>query len=151
MLATGTTTQTLSQIVRENVWFRADFSQFSTTADKLPFDHHSIWGLCAPRALLVIENTGIDWLGHLSSWVTANAAHKIWQALKVPDRMGFSQFGHGASHCSLPASQLPELTAYVEKFLIGGGTGNTAITKTDGHFTLDEAERWVDWTVPSLR
>lgn len=145
----GKTVQTLSQIVTENVWFRNDFSQFSTTAEKLPFDQHSILALCAPRALLVIENTSIDWLSPVSSWNAANAAHKVWEALGVPDKMGFSQVG-AHNHCALPASQLPELTAYILKFLIGTGTENTAIMKTDGGFAFDEAT-WVDWTVPALK
>jgi hypothetical protein len=149
-LAAGTTVQTLGQIVTENVWFTTGFAQFSKTSDKLPYDQHSIMGLVAPRALLVVENTGIDWLSPVSSWNSANAARKIWQALGVPDRMGFSQVSHGNSHCSLPASQLPEMTAYVEKFLIGSGTGNTNVMKTDGAFAYDEAA-WVDWSVPSLK
>ena len=147
--AAGKTVQTLSQIVTENVWFRNDFSQFSTTSNKLPFDQHSVLALCAPRALLVIENTSIDWLSPVSSWNSANAANKVWQALGVPDKMGFSQIG-AHNHCSFPASQLPELTAYVQKFLIGGGTGNTTVMKTDGGFTFEEAT-WIDWTVPSLK
>ncbi|WP_077924337.1 dockerin-like protein [Spirosoma sp. 209] len=147
-LAGGKTVQTLSQIVNENVWFRQSFSQFSKTSDKLPFDQHSVLALCAPRALLVIENTSIDWLSPVSSWNTAHAAHKVWQALGIPDRMGFSQIG-GHNHCALPDSQLPELRAYVEKFLIGTGTGNTSIMRTDGGFTVDEST-WIDWTVPSL-
>jgi hypothetical protein len=145
----GINVQTLSQIVTENVWFSTDFAQFSTTADKLPFDQHSILALCAPRALLVIENTSNDWLSPFSSWIAANAAHKVWEALGIADKMGFSQVGDH-NHCAFPASQLPELTAYVQKFLIGGGNGNTAIMKTDGGFALDEAT-WIDWTVPSLR
>lgn len=148
-LAEGTTVQTLSQIVGENVWFRENFSQFSNSSDKLPFDQHSIMALVAPRALLVIENTSIDWLSPLSSWITANAAHNVWEALGVPDRMGFSQIGDH-NHCVLPDSQLPELTAYVEKFLIGTGSGNTNVMRTDGDFTYDE-EEWVDWTTPSLK
>ncbi|RYC69011.1 glucuronyl esterase domain-containing protein [Spirosoma sordidisoli] len=147
-LAGGKTVQTLSQIVNENVWFRQSFSQFSKTSDKLPFDQHSVLALCAPRALLVIENTSIDWLSPVSSWNTAHAAHKVWQALGIPDWMGFSQIG-GHNHCALPDSQLPELRAYVEKFLIGTGTGNTSIMRTDGGFTVDEST-WIDWTVPSL-
>ena len=62
MLSQGQDTQTLSEIVNENVWFRANFSQFSNAANKLPFDHHSIIGLVAPRAILIIEND-ILWLG----------------------------------------------------------------------------------------
>ena len=73
MASQGQETQTLSQIVGENVWFRANFNQFSSAATKLPFDHHSIIGLVAPRAILIIEND-ILWLGPQSSWSGANAA-----------------------------------------------------------------------------
>lgn len=148
-LAAGIKVQTLSQIVTENVWFRNNFSQFSKTADKLPFDQHSILALCAPRAVLVIDNTTIDWLSPVSAWAGANAAHKVWQALGEPDKMGISQVG-GHNHCAFPDAQIPELTAYVQKFLVGTGTANTAIMKTDGSFKFDEAT-WIDWTVPTLK
>ncbi|MCI4338669.1 MAG: hypothetical protein L3J72_05145, partial [Thermoplasmata archaeon] len=66
-LASGTEVQTLSEITGENVWFRSSFAQFGHTASKLPFDHHMIEGMVAPRALLVIENTSQVWLGDLST------------------------------------------------------------------------------------
>jgi hypothetical protein len=147
--AAGQNVQTLSQIVGENVWFRANFNQFSSTANKLPYDHHMIEALCAPRALLVIENTSMEWLGNLSTWSTGNAARMVWEGLGVPDKMGFSQVGH-SDHCGFPSSQQPELTAYIQKFLIGGGTGNTNVMKTDGGLTFDKA-KWIDWTVPALQ
>jgi len=146
--ASGQNVQTLSQIVTENCWFMANFSQFGNAANRLPFDHHSIAALCAPRALLVIENTSMEWLGNLSTYTTGVAAHMIWEALGVPDKMGYSQVSH-SDHCGFPASQQTELTAYVQKFLVGGGTGNTTIMKTDGNLTFDKA-KWVDWTVPTL-
>jgi hypothetical protein len=145
----GQNVQTLSQIVTENCWFTSSFSQFSSTATKLPYDHHSIEALCAPRALLVIENTSMEWLGKLSTWTTGNAAHMVWEGLGVPDRMGFSQVGH-SDHCGFPSSQQPEVTAYIQKFLLGSGSGNTTIMKTDGGLTFDKA-RWIDWTVPVLQ
>ena len=140
--------QTLHQIVNENVWFRASFSQFSSSANKLPFDHHMLMGLVAPRALLVIENTSMYWLGKLSTFTNSAIAHRIYQALGVPDRMAFSQLGDHP-HCQFPASQQALLTAYLQKFLIGGGTANTTAMETDGGFVVDEA-RWVDWTTPTL-
>lgn len=144
--ASGKNVQTLSQIVGENVWFKEDFRRFSQASAKLPFDQHMIAALCAPRALLVIENTSVDWLSPLSAWVTARAAHKVWQALGVPENMGFSQIG-GHNHCALPNSQLPELRAYVSKFLIGNGSDDTRIMRTDGGFAVDE-ELWIDWKTP---
>lgn len=146
--AAGQNVQTLSQIVTENCWFRSDFGQFANTASKLPFDHHLIMALCAPRALLVIENTSMEWLGNLSTWTTANVAQYVWEALGIPDYMGFSQVGH-SDHCGFPNAQIPELQAYVKKFLIGNGTDDTHIMKTDGNLTFDKT-RWVNWTVPNL-
>ncbi len=154
MLAAGTQVQTLSEITGENVWFTPSFSQFNKTANKLPFDHHMIEGLVAPRALLVIENTSQVWLGNVSTYTDSMAAHMIWEALGIPDTMGFSQIGDHA-HCEWNGSQQPEVTAYVQKFLIGdetsdGGTADTNVLKTDGGFTFDKAT-WVDWTVPTLQ
>jgi hypothetical protein len=147
MASQGQETQTLSEIVNENVWFRANFNQFSSTANKLPFDHHSIIGLVAPRAILTIEND-ILWLGPQSSWSAANAARMVWQALGVFDTMGYS-LTTGHTHCAFPASQQSEVNAYVQKFLIGGGTGNTNVMRNDPGVTFNEA-MWVNWTVPGL-
>jgi hypothetical protein len=147
MLSQGQQTQTLSEIVNENVWFRANFSQFGSVATKLPFDHHSIEGLVAPRALLVIDND-ILWLGPQSSWTDANAARMIWQGLGVSDMMGYS-LTTSHTHCAFPSSQQTEVNAYVQKFLIGGGTANTNIMRNDPGVAFDRA-KWVNWTVPTL-
>ena len=148
-LASGTVVQTLSEITGENVWFRNSFAEFDHTSSKLPFDHHMIEGMVAPRALLVIENTSQVWLGDVSTYTNSMTAHMIWEAMGIPDKMGFSQVGNHP-HCAWPGSQQPEVTAYVQKFLVGGGTGDTNVLKTDGGFTLDKAT-WVDWTVPTLQ
>jgi hypothetical protein len=148
MLSQGQSTQTLGEIVGENVWFRSNFSQFSNSVPKLPFDHHAIEGLVAPRALLVIENN-ILWLGPQSSWTGANAGHRIWEALGVSDRMGYSlTTEHG--HCSFPSSQQTEVTAYVQKFLVGGGTGNTNIMRNDPGVPFNQST-WINWTTPALQ
>lgn len=152
MLASGTQVQTLSEITGENVWFTPSFSQFNQSATKLPFDHHMIEGLVAPRALLVIENTSQVWLGNISTFTDSMTAHMIWEGLGIPDKMGFSQIGDHA-HCEWNGSQQHEVTAYVQKFLIGqagvdGGDIDTSILKTDGGFVLDE-NKWIDWAVPS--
>ncbi|KAH0341656.1 hypothetical protein KCU83_g9600, partial [Aureobasidium melanogenum] len=62
-------TQTASEIVQENVWFATQFDEFeNSTVDTLPFDHHMLAGLVAPRGLLVIDNIGYEWLGPWSSF-----------------------------------------------------------------------------------
>jgi hypothetical protein len=152
MLAAGANVQTLSEITGENVWFTPTFSQFGKAAKKLPFDHHMIEGLVAPRALLVIENTSQEWLGNISTYNDSMAAHMIWEGLGIADHMGYSQVGDH-SHCQWNGSQQREVTAYVQRFLIGeandAGTPNTNVLKTDGGYTFDAAT-WVDWQVPTL-
>jgi hypothetical protein len=144
----GSDVQRLRQIVTENTWFRKNFDQFSTSVNKVPYDQHSIMGLCAPRGLLVIENTSMVWLGNLSTWTAGKAAHKIWEALGVPDNMGFSQVGHG-NHCQLPTVQHPEVEAFIRKFLLKEENVNTSVMKTDGNLHFDE-DKWINWSVPTL-
>jgi hypothetical protein len=146
--AAGTIVQTLSEIVTENVWFRASFADFAHAATQLPFDHHELEAMVAPRALLVIENTAQVWLGAESTFTNSMVAHDVWQALGIPDQMGFSQLGH-PDHCGWSGAQQPEVTAYVQKFLVGGGTDDTNVLTTDGGFTLDRAT-WAPWDVPVL-
>jgi hypothetical protein len=144
----GANVQTLRQITGENVWFTRSFSQFGYAAPQLPFDHHMIEGLVAPRALLVIENTSQEWLGNQSTYGNSMAAHMIWEALGIPDRMGVSQTGDHA-HCVWNGSQQAELTAYVQKFLIGGGTQDTRVLRTDGGYVFDRP-KWAPWEIPAL-
>jgi hypothetical protein len=148
MLSQGQQTQTLTEIIGENVWFSPSFNQFSGATTKLPFDHHSLIGLVAPRPILIIENN-ILWLGPQSSWTDANAAHMIWQALGVPDMMGYS-LTNTHNHCAFPASQQPEVDAYVQKFLVGGGVGNTNIMRNDPGVVFDQ-RMWLNWAAPALQ
>ncbi|KAJ3502071.1 hypothetical protein NLJ89_g9053 [Agrocybe chaxingu] len=149
MRANGINTQTASQIITENVWFSRNFDPYVNRINDLPFDHHTYAGLIAPRGLLIIENTGIDWLGPQSNWGCMKTANKIWQALGVADNMGVSQVG-GHNHCQFPSNQQNDLNAFVNKFL-RGQSANTNILRTDGANQLgfNDAD-WIDWTVPTL-
>jgi hypothetical protein len=144
----GQNVQTLRQIVTENVWFRSSFGEFSEAAARLPYDHHQVLALVAPRGLLVIENTAMEWLGNQSAWVSALAAREAWVALGVADGMGASQFSH-PDHCRLPAEQSPEVLAFVDRFL-KGTPAKTDIVRTDGKFAVDR-QRWMPWSTPALK
>ncbi len=73
----------------------------------------------------------------------------IWQALGVPDKMGFSE-STAHNHCAFPSTQQADVDAYVQKFLVGGGTANTNIMENDNGFVVDST-RWINWTVPTLQ
>ncbi|KAF9466044.1 hypothetical protein BDZ94DRAFT_239945 [Collybia nuda] len=149
MLRGGINTQTASQIVGENVWLSPLFNQYTNQVNNLPFDHHLLSALVAPRGLLVIDNTSIDWLGPQSVWGCQKTANKVWQALGVADGMGVSQIGNH-NHCAFPSSQQGDLDAFVNKFL-KGQSANTNVMRTDGANNVGFVEaNWVSWTVPTL-
>ncbi|UKZ74864.1 carbohydrate-binding module 1 [Trichoderma virens FT-333] len=140
----GANIQTASEIIGEDPWFSTTFNSYVNQVPTLPFDHHSLAALIAPRGLFVIDNN-IDWLGPQSCFGCMTAARTAWQALGVPNNIGYSQIGAHA-HCAFPSNQQSQLTAFVQKFLLGQST-NTAIFQSD--FTFSQPQ-WIDWTAPTL-
>lgn len=138
----------LGDIVRDNGWFRESFSQYVGKFDTLPFDHHLLAGLIAPRPVYFMENP-IEWLGPRSTYGCMGAARKQWQALGALDTFGYSQVG-GHSHCNFPGAQEGEVTAFIETFLLGkNGTQSTNVFKTDQDYDFS-LSNWSPWPVPTL-
>jgi hypothetical protein len=128
-------------------WYREDFNQFNEAVTKLPYDHHELMAMVAPRALLVLGNTDYEWLADESGYVGCKAASEVWKALGVPDRFGFSIVG-GHMHCKLPDIQKPEVVAFVEKFLLGNQSANTNVARSPFNTDLS---RWITWKTPKLK
>lgn len=129
-----------------HAWFIEDMFQFSSSVTKLPHDHHELMAMIAPRALLVTGNPDYVWLADESGYVGSRAAQKVWDALGVSDRFGYSIVA-GHSHCAVPGSQIPEIEAFVEKFLLGNDNANTNIATTPFNTNLSS---WITWTTPEL-
>ncbi|KAM7184715.1 4-O-methyl-glucuronoyl methylesterase [Rhypophila sp. PSN 637] len=147
----GNNVQDAPQIVTENVWFSTSFNNYVNNVNGLPFDHHLLAGLVAPRPLYVMENSDMEWLGRQSTYGCMGGGRKVYQALGALDKFGYSQVG-GNSHCSFPsAKQGSELSAFIGKFLLkNNNAGSTSIYRTEqnlGNFNLDS---WCPWTVPTL-
>jgi hypothetical protein len=92
--------------------------------------------------LLVLGNPDYEWLADESGFVSCKAAHEVWKAFGVPDRFGFSIVA-GHAHCRLPASQYPEVEAYVRRFLLGDTTVNTNVMKSP--YEHVDFTRWTAW------
>jgi hypothetical protein len=147
LFGNGIVTQTASEIVQENVWFSTAFNPFaSSTTTKLPFDHHLLLSMVAPRGLFVIDNVGIDWLGPWASWGCAIAAQTVYKSLSATDSFGISQAASHA-HCSFPSSQQGELTNFINRFLLKK-TANTTVWETAGNATFPTT--WYPWNTPVL-
>ena len=127
-------------------WFMEAMFQFGSNVSKLPEDHHELMAMCAPRALLVTANPDYTWLSNPSCYVCSKACQQVYSALGIADRFGFSIIG-GHSHCAVPTSQIPEIEAFVEKFLLGNTAANTNIATTLYSISLSP---WITWSVPVL-
>jgi len=128
-------------------WFSENMFQFSGgNVSKLPEDHHELCAMCAPRALYVTGNPDYTWLSNPSCYVNSMAVAQIYSELGVPDRFGFSIVG-GHLHCQVPDSQIPEIGAFVDKFLLGIDTVATSFGDTPYDTDLSP---WVTWTAPGL-
>jgi len=121
----------------QNVWFSTALNAFSGKTNSLSVDHHLLAALVAPRPLLVIENTSMEWLGNESTNGCMRAGRKIYEALGRTDYMGYSQVGH-SDHCGFPSAQSPELNAFINRFLLGQSV-NTTVLKTDGGYSFSES------------
>jgi hypothetical protein len=128
-------------------WFKESLRQFANdNVAKLPYDHHELMAMVAPRALLVTGNPSQIWLADESGYVGSKAAKEVWKALGVPDRFGYSIITDHP-HCVVPSSQIPEIGSFVDKFLLGKDTTNTNIATTTYSTNLSP---WIPWTTPTL-
>jgi hypothetical protein len=143
----GENVELASNIAGGTCWLSRAFDEYAKDVYQLPFDHHQLAGLVAPRGLFVIENLDYEWLGGWSSHGCMKVAQKIFQAVGAESALGFSQVGNH-QHCSFPSSQNSDLDVYVQRFLLGTG-GDSGIFRSTGNFQFDESE-WAKWTVPTL-
>ena len=125
-----------------HVWFMESMFQFAKEVSKLPFDHHELMAMVAPRALLCLGNPDYEWLADESGFVSCKAAKRVWETFGISDRFGYSIVG-GHPHCRLPDVQRPEVEAFVDKFLLGDMTVDTNV---EIHSFQDvDFARWTEW------
>jgi hypothetical protein len=129
-------------------WYAASLRQFNDAPDKLPFDHHELIAMIAPRAVLMIESSQIPRMGAEAARVDALAAREVWKALGVPDRIGVTEENIG--HCQWHPGFTPDLEAYLDKFLLGKKDGqSTDILRSK--FTNVDRAKWIPWATPELK
>jgi hypothetical protein len=128
-------------------WYARALRQFNSDPDKLPFDHHELIAMIAPRAVLMIESSQIPRMGAEAARVDALAAREVWKALGVPDRMGVAEEQIG--HCQWHPGFTPALEAYLDKFLMGNQDVDTDILRSK--FTEVDRAKWIPWKTPELK
>ena len=101
-------------------WFQESMREtFSgDSVYRMPYDHHELCAMVCPRALLMLGNPDYKWLADEAGYVSMNAARRVWEQFGIADRVGYSIVDkHG--HCQLPESQYPEVSAFIDRFLLG--------------------------------
>jgi hypothetical protein len=150
----GQNIQESGEIVGEANWQGADFKQYANGMnDKLSADQHFAVALCAPRAVLLIEND-IDWLGPVATYGGGIAGRAVFEALGIKERCGVSvAANHG--HCAFPSAQQTFLDAFVNRFLKRTSTTNMLVDDFHVSSSTSKLQKfdpatWIDWTIPTL-
>jgi hypothetical protein len=141
----GVNTQTAAQIVKENVWFGPAFDSYVGQVGVLPFDQHLLAALIAPRALLVEDNTGIDWLGPESAWGCQRAVRTVWTGWAY-----LIGWGCRYHQVTIVARFLKPLSPMLRHLLKDKEKVNTTVFYTSAEFPEFRDEDWIDWDVPRL-
>ena len=135
-------------------WFKDDLQTNFNGANvaRLPYDHHEIMAMVAPRALLVLGNPPWVWLGDESGYVSSKATEKVYETFGISDRFGYS-FRNRPNHCALPddASSIhhTEIQAFIDKFLWEDESADTNVRFQEGLDNVDY-NRWIDgWEPPN--
>lgn len=128
-------------------WFMPSLrTNFDGREGILPYDHHELMAMIAPRALLVTGNADYLWLSNESGYISAKATEEVYKAFNLEDRFGFI-FDNGHDHCAVPASQTPIHRAFIEKFLLDSPTANTDNVRVNIYPDTDYL-KWIEkWSV----
>ena len=129
-------------------WYARALRQFKTTPNKLPYDHHELIAMIAPRAVLMVESTQIPRMGAEAARIDALAAREVWKALGVADRMGVTE--ENTPHCRWHGGFTPDLEAYLDTFLLGKADGrSTDILRSK--YQIADRDTWIPWIAPVLK
>ena len=98
-------------------WFMSSFkTNFNGKTSKIPYDHHELIAMIAPRAFLAFGNPDYTWLGDKSGYISLRAAEEVWKAMGIDDRFGYVIEG-GHNHCQASSKQNSAAQAFINKFL----------------------------------
>ena len=143
--------QGLSSAGTEGKWMISSFKNYDGKENTLPFDQHMLVAMVAPRALLILDNAGQEWLGEVPSNYCGQASKEVYDALGATENYTYSQEG-GHGHCQLPNGQFDEVKDFMNKFLLGkdAKTGKIDYSKNTQTINFKKSE-WIDWETPSLK
>lgn len=142
---TARTDTNVERITNTNyTWFMPALKDnFEGKADLLPYDHHEILAMCAPRAVLVLGNGDYEWLCDHSGYVSCRGAEVVYDTFGISDRFGFV-FDGKHPHCRASDQQIEAVKAYIAKYLFGDQTVNTTIRDITPTLKNVDYKKWIE-------
>jgi len=123
----------------------------------LPFDQHMLLACIAPRYLCHVTNQHgkNEWchLGGTCEALSAWAAEPVWNALGVPENMGFLMYTESGApgHCSKPSSATSLANEFFKRVFSGDATAKTDVMiMNDSDLQQPKSawkDMWVDWNM----
>jgi hypothetical protein len=109
-------------------WFCDEFKKFGEEPERLPFDHHCLIALCAPRPVLLSNATEDTWANPEGQFEMLKAADKVYQLV-------------GAE--GIASRQMPEVGKLMDSTLgYYIRPGKHSMTKEDWKIFLDFADKY---------
>lgn len=121
----------------------------------LPMDQHLLLATIAPRYVVHFTNdNGNGWchLAGTSEALAAYAAKPVWNALGVPERMGFSMYN--AFHCGASDAQTALIGEMIRLAFNGDTTANTNVLNILPNGVQQPVsewnDMWIDWDMATV-
>lgn len=121
----------------------------------LPFDQHMLLACIAPRYLCHVTNQHgqNEWchLGGTCEALSAWAAEPVWNALGIPENMGFLMYTESGApgHCSNPSSATTLANAFFDRVFKGNTSAKTDVmTMNASDLQQPQSawkDMWIDW------
>lgn len=129
-------------------WFSPALKNvFGNDVDKLPYDHHELIAMIAPRAVFIYGNPTQVWLGEESGYIATQAAAQVWEKFGISDRFGFN-FNTTQSHCNASPSQVESANKFIDRFLKGDESVSTVNVRDAGVLSDVNYKFWIsDWSL----
>jgi hypothetical protein len=77
-------------------------------------------------------------------YVCSKATQQIYTTLGIGDRFGYSVVG-GHAHCQVPQNEIPEIGAFLDKFILGKMDTVTAVADSPTNYVDIDFARWYAW------
>jgi hypothetical protein len=117
--------------------------------DMLATDQHQVFGLVAPRGLLILDNPHVDWLGTSADHASALAGAAIYRVLGADGNIGYYSAVENPQHCAWrPEWDQPARDA-IRRHLLGAKADDLHFEAAAPVKPLSIPEP--DWQVPPLR